>query len=399
MLSYLTAGESHGDVIVSIIEGLPAGLAVDINFINQELKLRQGGFGRGRRMKMEKDRVQILTGLRRGKTIGSPVTLMIKNLVRNINQISPLTNVRPGHADLAGAMKLGLTDARDVAERASARETTGRVVAGALAKILLHQFNIKIFGYVTQIGGIDCCSVVIPETTGIYKSGFKKIDSAIERIRNHSSFYSLTPGIEPLWAEKIKEAKNKGDTLGGVFEIIAFNVPVGLGHYAQWHQRLDGRLAQALMAIPSVKGVESGLGFWSGKFFGSEVHDSVKFSKGCALMNAGGGFARRTNKAGGLEGGMTNGENIVLRAAVKPIPTLQNPLPSINLKTKRMALAGVERSDTCVVPAALVVGEAVVAFEIARSFLDKFGGDSMDELDRNFTAYQRELKEKYFKNL
>jgi chorismate synthase len=342
MLRYLTAGESHGKALVAILEGCPANLPLYPADINQDLARRQTGFGRGPRMKLENDRAEILSGVRKGKTIGSPITILLPNASTEFFERS-ISQLRPGHADLAGAIKYNQKDIRNILERASARETAARVAVGAIARKLLQQFKINISSRVISIGGT---------------------------------------ASEKEWIKLIERAGSEGDTLGGVFEVVLKNVPAGLGSYVQWDRRLDGSLARALMAIPAVKGVEIGLGFAAASLPGSKVHDEIFYQKDE-------GFYRKTNHAGGLEGGISNGEPIIIRAAMKPISTLKKPLNSVDIVSKKPSKAYVERSDVCAVEAAGVIGEAVAAFEIAGAFLEKFGGDSLEELKNNFSAYQK----------
>lgn len=343
MLRYLTAGESHGRGISAILEGMPAGLKLDCALINRELKRRQAGFGRGMRMQIEKDEAQIISGLKNNRTLGSPITLFIQNKDFSIEKLARVICPRPGHADLAGMLKYGFSDIRQVLERASARSTVASVGIGAICKILLGEFGISIASKVLSVGG---------EATAI----------------------GMT--------EKISEAIRNSDTVGGFLEVRAKRVPVGLGSYAHSDRRLDGRLAQALMSIPGIKAVEIGLGLGFGVSFGSEVHDAIYYSKAK-------GYFRLTNNAGGIEGGVSNGEEIVLRACMKPISTLIKPLDSVNILNKRVAKAAVERSDICVVGAAGVVAEAQVAFVLAEAFLEKFGSDNLSDIKK---AYQNYLK-------
>ncbi len=381
MLEFRTAGESHGKCLIAMIEGFPAGILLNINEINEELRRRQGGFGRGARMQIEHDEVEILSGLRKGMTIGSPICMKIKNSDYSIDNLPELTRPRPGHADLAGAMKYCQTDARNILERASARETAARVAAGAFAKIFLKFFGIEVLGYVKEIGGeksgavLDLCE---PEK--------------LRKIRDRSKLYCLDSQAEKPMIEKIRKAKKEGDSVGGIFEVVAFDVPPGLGSHSQWNTRLDGRLAQALMSIQAIKGVEIGLGFTASRKFGSEVHDEIGYNAAEADVSISGGFRRQTNYAGGIEGGISNGQPIILRAAMKPIPTLKKPLKSVDIITKEPQAAAAERSDVCAVPAASVVGEAVVAFEIAKAFMEKFGGDHILETGRNYEGYLNQIK-------
>ncbi len=373
MLTFTTAGESHGKCLIVIINGFPAGIHLDESGINADLKRRQGGYGRGGRMQIESDRVCVLSGTRKNITIGSPICLKIENKDYKIDVLPDVTRPRPGHADLPGVLKYGHGDVRNILERASARETAARVAAGALAKILLARFDIKVLGYVKGIGGVNS------------KKIFKNPDE-IFRNRNKSKVYCLDKLAETKMIEKIKKAKKEGDSLGGIVEIIAFGVPPGLGSHTQWNLRLDGILAGALMSIQGIKGVEIGLGFDFSKKFGSQVHDEIFYCEDKGV------FDRATNNAGGIEGGMTNGEIVIARAAMKPIPTLMKPLRSVDIITKKPESASTERSDVCAVPAVSVVGEAVVAFEIARCFMEKFGGDSINEVTRNYEGYLEQIR-------
>jgi chorismate synthase len=378
MLSYFTAGESHGKAIVTVIKGLPVGINIDIKAIYSELKRRKFAAGRGPRMQKEPDKIEILSGIRKGQTIGTPLTFLVRNYVDTIDSLSPLTKVRPGHIDMASAMKFLSLDGRLGAERSSARETVGRVIAGSVAKFILNNFNINIIGYVTQIGDI---------TANI--SDRNKIKTR--------DIYFHTPDKKVIseWKMLINEAEKNGDTLGGVFEVMGFNIPVGLGDHTHWEARLDARLSQAIMAIPVVKGVEIGLGFgYTGKP-GSRAMDLFETYHNRPILNKYGGWKRMTNYAGGIEGGLTNGENILIRAVVKPIPTLKKPLLTIDLKTKRQTKAQVESSDICAVSSASVVGEAVVAFEIAATFLNKFSADTISGVAANFRNYLKELRKKF----
>jgi len=343
MLRYLTAGESHGKALIAILEGMPAGLKINAEDINKELKRRQSGFGRGKRMQIENDRCQIVSGLKGAKTLGSPITLLIENKDFSIEKLHKVMCARPGHADLAGLLKYGFSDIREVLERASARSTAATVGVGALCKIFLNEFKIKISSRVLSIGG---------ENT---KQGM---------------------------IGKIKEAIKDKDTVGGVFEIVACGVPAGLGSYVQPDRRLDAKIAQGVMSIPGIKAIEIGLGLGYAVSFGSEVHDSIYYNKNK-------GYFRKTNNAGGIEGGISNGEDIVIRACMKPICTLLNPLDSVNIASKKTSKASVERSDICVVEAAGVVAEAVLAYCLADSLLEKFGGDNLTDIK---TGYQNYLK-------
>ena len=352
MLRYLTAGESHGKALLAILEGLPSGLKVAKEKINFELARRQAGYGRGQRMQIEKDKVEIISGLHKGITIGSPLGMLIENNDFSINNLPVITNPRPGHADLAGALKYGFDDCRSVLERASARETASRVAVGALCKILLKEFDIAVNSRVLVIGG-------------------KTAKEAIYKI--------------------IDEARSKKDTLGGIFELIISGVPVGLGSYVQPDKRLNARLAQAIISIPGIKAIEFGLGFMSANKFGSEVHDAIYYSKAKGLPAGRQGYYRKTNNAGGIEGGISNGQNIIIRGYMKPIATLGKPLSSVDIKTKKSHLASIQRADICAVEAAAVVAEAMSALEIANALLEKFGGDSLLDIKQAFCAYFKRI--------
>ena len=346
MLRYLTGGESHGKCLIAILDGMPSGLRVEKKVIDNELARRKLGFGRGKRMAIEKDSVEILSGIRHSRTIGSPIALLIANVDQSIDRLGVVTEPRPGHADLAGALKYGHHDIRNVLERASARDTASRVAVGAIAKTLLGEFGIEVASRVLEIGGVS---------------------------------------TNELMRAEIEDAAKSGDTLGGIFEITAKGVPPGFGSCSQWDRRLDGILAKAVMSIQAVKGVSFGIGFEYAKRRGSEVHDEIFYDKKR-------GFHRKTNSAGGIEGGMSNGEEIIIQAVMKPIATLKKPLASVNIKTKKAVRAAVERSDVCAVPACGVVAEAVVAFELADSLLEKFGGDSLGELRRNYDGYIEQIR-------
>lgn len=370
MLRFFTAGESHGKGIFVLLDGFPAGLQVDLEYINHLLKLRQGGYGRGGRQKIEKDEVQILSGVRKGITMGSPILMAIWN--KDEREIKESYVPRPGHSDLAGALKYGIKDTRYISERASARETAGRVAAGALCELLLRKFGIKFISFVVEIGGVRA---KFPEDFD-----FDEMQAKIE----NSQLYTPDPEAEKLMIDKIELARRKKDTLGGVFEVRVRGVPPGLGSHTQWDRKLDGRIAQAVMSIQAIKGVEIGIGFESARRFGSEVHDEIIIENGK--------IKRRTNRAGGIEGGMSNGNDIIVRAAMKPISTLYSPLMSVNLKEMKQEPALVDRSDICAVPAASIVGRAAVAIEISKAFLEKFGGDSITEISENFNNYKRRLE-------
>ncbi|GAB6274674.1 MAG: chorismate synthase [Peptococcaceae bacterium] len=409
-MRYLTAGESHGPVLTAIIEGLPAGLAVSEECIDQQLARRQEGYGRGGRMQIERDRVKFLSGVRGGITTGNPVTLQIENRDwANWQEVMApgkearlaqrvVTRPRPGHADLAGALKYGHQNIRNVLERASARDTAARVAAGSVARRLLEELDIEIVGQVVRIGPVALLKKdKIRETGGSLEAHFKnemgkagqqaekvkKINMWLKGLREtlaSSPTLCLDQETNLAMQKEIDLARAKGDSLGGVFEIYAFGLPPGLGSYAQWDRRLDTRLAAALMSVQAIKGVEIGAGFACAALAGSAVHDEIFFSPER-------GFYRLTNNAGGLEGGVTNGEPIILRAAMKPIPTLNTPLRSVDLISKEPFAAAVERADVCAVPAACVVGEAVVAWELAKACLEKFGGDSLNEIKANWANY------------
>ena len=385
MLRFITAGESHGPQLTAIIEGLPAGLDILIDKINTDLKRRQGGYGRGERMKIESDTVEITSGVRFGKTLGSPLTLVIKNKdwdnwkskmsiepLNSYDDIKTITKPRPGHADLDGVMKYGFKDIRNVLERASARETAIRIAVAGMAKILLAEFGVDLVGYIISIG--EVLAPPIPENISI---------AEIRNKTDKSEFRCYYPETDNDMKKAVDSAKSAGDTLGGVFEVVADGLPMGLGSYVQWDRRLDGRLSQAIMSIPAIKGVEIGLGIEGAHRLGSQVHDSIYFENGK--------FKRQTNNAGGLEGGVTNGQRLVIRGYMKPISTLMNPLESVDLVTKESAVAAVERSDVCAAPAAAVVGEAVVAIELTKAFQEKFGGDSIEEMKRNYKGYLENL--------
>jgi chorismate synthase len=388
MLRFYTAGESHGQALLAFISGLPASLPVDTALINHELHRRQLGYGRGGRQKIEKDHAEIFAGVRHGKSIGAPIAVRIENRDwANWEKVLPVENSeddapqkqllapRPGHADLAGSQKFNFHDARYVLERASARETAARVAAGAFAKLLLQQFATKIAGHTTQVGHVKLdrkatWDEILAISTDL-DSPLRCVDAATQ---------------EKMKAE-VDAALKAGDTVGGIFEVVAHNVPVGLGSHAQWDEKLDGRLAQAVMSIQAVKGVEIGAGIAGAGSYGSEVQDEISYDKSAKR------FRRSSNRAGGLEGGITNGEDVVVRGYLKPISTLRRPLHSANLVTKEPVQAAYERSDWCVVPAAGVAGEAMVALVLADAFLQKFGGDSLAEMRRNFDNYVRQIDE------
>ncbi len=379
MLRFLDAGESHGPCLLGIIEGLPAGLTINKELINLNLQRRQGGYGRGERMKIELDQVEILSGLVEGKTIGSPLSLMIKNKDwQNWQEkkMPPLTIPRPGHADFAGSIKYGFNNLREVLERASARQTAMRVALGSVAQQFLAEFRLTVLGYVLRIGQIEAQHII---------SSQPKNKSEI----NDSAVYCPDKLASRDMCREIDQARQEGDTLGGVFEVIVTGVPPGLGSYVQWDRRLDARLASALMSIPGVKAVEIGEGIKASQMKGLKVHDEIFVGQGSENNLT--PYYRKTNRAGGLEGGVTNGEMIVTRAYLKPIPTLLNPLRSVNFTTQKETRAIYQRSDFCVVPAASVIGEAVVAWEIASAFLEKFGGDYLSEIKENYQSYRKRI--------
>ena len=386
-LRFLTAGETHGPQLTAIIEGLPSNLEIDFAALDDQLRRRQKGYGRGRRMQIESDSAKIVGGVRHGKTTGAPLAIVIENKDwthwKTVMSVEPVESdneakrrvhrPRPGHADLNGGLKYNLRDLRNVLERSSARETAARVACGAVARQLLEKFGIKIAGFVVSIGDVTANVPDLP------------LEELI-RITEESPVRVADPEAEKRMIERIDQAKKEGDSLGGVVCCIVEGVPPGLGSHVQWDRKLDGRIAQAVVSINAFKGVEFGLGFEAGRRPGSQVHDPILYERGR-------GFYRASNNAGGIEGGMTNGEPIVVRGVMKPIPTLFKPLASVDIDTKEPFLAQVERSDTCAVPAASVVMEHVVAWEVARAFLEKFGGDSMEEIRANYENYLRQVAE------
>lgn len=374
MLRYWTAGESHGKGLLAFVDGLPAGLQIDTDLIDSELRRRQGGYGRGGRQRIETDTVEVLSGVWRGKTMGSPVALWIVNRDDKLQRLEDLDRPRPGHGDLSGAMKY-LGPIRAILERASARETAARVAAGALARQLLGAFGIEPFGYVAELGPIrvEAKPGTLPQQRAE---------------RQTSQLYTLNADQDAQLKRLIDQCQKEGDTLGGVVEVRVEGVPFGLGTHAQWDQKLDGRIAQAVMAVQAIKGVEIGLGFASARRRGSQVHDPIQYDPGQA-EDPTLGYQRPTNNAGGLEAGMTNAQPIVVRAAMKPISTLARPLESVNLRTRRPEEAAYERSDVCAVPAASVIVENVVAFEVARAMVDKFGGDSLEEMRSRWDLFHQ----------
>jgi chorismate synthase len=394
MLRFSTAGESHGKALVTIVEGLPAGLPVTADWVDRELARRMLGYGRGARMKIERDRIEWLSGLRAGETLGSPVAMLIHNrdwanwedvmAYEAVDAAGELrrrrvTRPRPGHADLAGVLKYDRVDARDILERASARETTARVAAGALAKRLLDEFGVEIGSHVISMGGIQAAPASLPVP--------------LNQASDRSEVRVLDPAAEKDIIRRIDAAKSAGDTLGGEVEVVARGVVVGLGSHVSWDRKLDGRLAGMLMSIPAVKGVEIGMGFEAARRPGSEVHDPIisgatgQRGSGAGKGDPRGGFRRPTNNAGGLEGGITTGEPVVVKLGMKPIATLMSPLPTVDLASGQPAKAVSERSDVTAVPAMGVIAEALVAIALADAMLEKFGGDSLGEMRRNYDGY------------
>jgi chorismate synthase len=397
MLRFLTAGESHGQALVVTVDGMPAGLELDIDALNEQLRRRQGGYGRGRRMAIESDRAEVLAGIRHARTTGAPVALLIRNRdwvnwqqTMYVEQEMPdgamgarradVTRPRPGHADLAGAIKYGHNDIRDVLERASARETAARVAAGSLARQLLGRFGIRIASHVSMIG-----DVALPEGRAV---SFAEAAA----IADEAPLRCADADVQQRMIAVVDGARDAGDTVGGAFEIIATGVPPGLGSYVQWDRKLDGRLGQALMCIHAIKAVGIGIGPEAAMRPGSRVHDEILPPAVDAGLPV-----RPTNNAGGLEGGVTNGEDIRISGFMKPISTLMKPLRSVDLTTMTPELAAIERSDVCAVPAAAVVGEAMVAFVLADAFLEKFGGDSIDEIDRHYAATAEHVRRRFEK--
>lgn len=394
MLRFTTAGESHGPALVSILEGMPAGvplLAVDVD---TDLARRQQGYGRGRRMQIETDRIEFLSGVRAGETLGSPISMLIRNsdwknwmeimdpAPRHGDADGPrkrqVTRVRPGHADLTGLLKYDRSDARDILERASARETTARVASGAVCRVLLREVGITIGSHLVHLGGVDAAR---PAT----------LPADINAAADASPLRTLDPAAEAEMIVRIDAAKKDGNTLGGICEVVVTGLPVGLGSHVSWDRRLDGRLGQAMLSIPAVKGVELGLGFETARRTGAEVHDEIEAAPGNTRT---GHVRRKTNRAGGTEGGMTTGEELVIRVAMKPISTLMRPLNTVDVATGQAASAVAERSDVTAVPAMGVIAEAMAAFVLADALLEKFGGDSMGEVRRNLDAYLARLDER-----
>ena len=390
MIRYSTAGESHGEALIALVSGLPAGVPVDLDFVNRELWRRQQGYGRGGRMKIETDKAHILSGVRHGKTIGSPVAIEIVNRDwKNWEEKLPVeagdpakhqavASPRPGHADLAGALKYNFSDARYVLERASARESTARVAAGAFAKLMLRELGIEVLSHVIRVGRVDL------ERTAAWE------EIVAVAAKNEVMLGCVDPETESRMKGEVEEASRTGDTVGGVFEVVVHNVPAGLGTYATWDERLDGLLAWSVMSLQAVKAVEIGRGVTAAESFGSKVHDAIHYAQepnGKPTR-----FVREQNNAGGVEGGTSNGEDIVVRGYLKPISTLRRPLESVRFDTREKTSAGYERSDICVVPAAGVAAEAMVAMTIASLAHEKFGGDSALEMKRNFDGYIDQIR-------
>lgn len=373
MIRFLTSGESHGEVLTGIIDGIPANLFFDRDYINKELKKRQIGFGRSVRMQIESDEVSILSGVNNGLTTGNPITISIKNRGRNIELVE-VTKPRPGHGDLVGALKYNQKGGRNILERASARETAMRVALGSICKLLLREFNIKIYSHIINIGGIDSR---INYYNGLKIEELNKADDSVIRV--------IDKKIEEEMIKRIDEANEEGDTLGGILEIVVENLPVGLGSHTNWDTKLDGRLAGAVISIQGMKSVEFGLGSLSALTKGSEFQDEIIFDNG---------YKRKTNNAGGVEAGISNGEDIVLRATMKPIPTLRKPLDTIDMNTKEKVTAQFERSDVCAVPSASIVAESMIAYILADEFMKKFGGDFLEEIKINYKNYLKYIEKR-----
>ncbi len=389
MLRFETAGESHGETLVTILTGLPAGVPISLDFINRNLWRRQQGYGRGGRMKIERDKAHIVSGVRHSKTIGSPIAILLENrdwknwtealpiedTAGSEGKAKPVKRPRPGHADLAGCLKYNFHDARYILERASARETTSRVAVGAFAKLFLEQFGISILSHVIAVGNVALER----------DAGWDEISALSQR--DEVLLNCVDSEVEQGMKAEVDEAYKTGDTRGGVFEVVAHNVPVGLGSHITWDSRLDGRLSQAIMSMQAVKAVEIGRGMLAAMSPGAKVQDTIHYD------NARRAFTRGSNLAGGLEGGMSNGQDVIVRGYIKPISTLRRPLESVDLDTRESSTAAYERSDVAVVPAAGVIGEAMVAITLAAAFLEKFGGDSLEETRRNFDGFQKQVKQ------
>jgi chorismate synthase len=393
MLRFCTAGESHGEALIAVISGIPAGIAIDQDFVNRELWRRQQGYGRGGRMRIERDTAHFISGVRQGKTIGSPISLRIENRDwKNWEEALPIgagdpakhrrvASPRPGHADLAGALKYNLPEARYVLERASARESTARVAVGAVAKLLLRSVEIEVLSHVIAVG----------------KAGYDGVP-AWEQVQALSQKEEVLLGCVDAEAEQrmkleVDQALRTGDSVGGIFEVIGHHVPPGLGTYANWDERLDSQLAAAVMSLQAVKAVEVGRGVTAAVSFGSQVHDAIGYASEKNGSDRFTQFTRARNNAGGIEGGISNGEDVVVRGYLKPISTLRRPLESVDFATREPVKAAYERSDVCVVPAAGVAGEAMVALTLGRAALEKFGGDSATELERNYKSYCKQIAE------
>jgi chorismate synthase len=390
MIRFSTAGESHGEALIALISGLPAGMAVDLDFVNRELWRRQQGYGRGGRMKIETDTAHVLSGVRHGKTIGSPIAIQIANRDwKNWEEKLPVAagdpakhqavaSPRPGHADLAGAIKYNFPDARYVLERASARESAARVAAGAFAKLLLRELGIEVLSHVVRVGRVELERAAAWDQIATLSARDEILLSCVD------------PETESRMKEEVEQAARTGDTVGGVFEVVAHGVPAGLGTYANWDERLDGLLAWAVMSLQAVKAVEIGRGVTAAHSFGSEVHDAIHYASEDNDRPT--RFTREQNNAGGIEGGVSNGEDIVVRGYLKPISTLRRPLESVRFDTREATTASYERSDICVVPAAGVAAEAMVALVLADLAQRKFGGDSAGEMKRNFAGYIEQMR-------
>lgn len=392
MLRYFTAGESHGESLAAFLSGLPAGVPIDQGFLDRELWRRQQGFGRGGRMKIERDTAHIVSGVRQGKTIGSPIAVLLENKDwKNWEESLPVwggdpakhkrvASPRPGHADLAGALKYNFPEARFVLERASARESAARVAVGAIAKLFLRELGIEVLSHVIAVGKAAVENAEVP---------WEKLQAL--HAKDEVLLNCADPAAEERMKAEVDQALRTGDSVGGVFEVVAHNVPPGLGTYAQWDERLDGLLAMAVMSLQAVKAVEIGSGVASAISFGSAVHDEIGYSRD-RVPSVFTRFTRASNHAGGIEGGISNGEDILVRGYLKPISTLRRPLGSVDFETREPVKAAYERSDVCVVPAAGVAAEAVVALTLARCALEKFGGDSLAETRRNFEGYKQQLR-------